>query len=75
MQTLAGPVVMHNVLEFHPKVMEFTGTVLDYIIVHELCHKLEKNHTKAFWALVNSHMPGWQRQHAVLEHAVFGDAF
>lgn len=55
--------------------MEFTGTVLDYIIVHELCHKLEKNHTKAFWALVNSHMPGWQRQHAVLEHAVFGDAF
>lgn len=66
---------VHNVLEFHPKVMEFAGTVLDYIIVHELCHTLEKNHTKAFWALVNSHMPGWQRQHAVLEQAVFGDAF
>lgn len=65
----------HNVLEFHPKVMEFAGTVLDYIIVHELCHTVEKNHTKAFWALVSSHMPGWQRQHAVLEQAIFGDAF
>lgn len=55
--------------------MEFAGTVQDYIIVHELCHTLEKNHTKVFWALVNSHMPGWQRHHAVLEQAVFGDAF
>lgn len=34
----------------------------------------EKNHTKAFWALVARHMPDWQRQHAMLEKAVFGDA-
>ena len=50
--------------------MELAATVLDYIIVHELCHTLEKKQTKAFRALVNSHMPGWQRQHAVLEQAV-----
>ncbi|MCY1198429.1 hypothetical protein D9M68_134920 [compost metagenome] len=64
----------HNVLEFHPRVMELATTVQDYIIVHELCHTVEKSHTKAFWALVTRHMPDWQRQHEVLEHARFGGA-
>ena len=63
-----------NVLEFHPRVMELPANVQDYVILHELCHTVEKNHTKAFWALVARHMPDWQRQHAVLERAVFGDA-
>lgn len=64
----------NNTLEFHPRVMELPSSVQDYVIVHELCHTVEKNHTKAFWALVASHMPDWQRQHQVLERAVFGDA-
>lgn len=63
-----------NVLEFHPRVMELPASVQDYVIVHELCHTSEKNHTKAFWALVARHMPDWQRRHEVLERAVFGDA-
>jgi predicted metal-dependent hydrolase len=54
--------------------MELPASVQDYVILHELCHTVEKNHTKAFWALVARHMPDWQRQHAVLERAVFGDA-
>ncbi|MCH4868015.1 MULTISPECIES: SprT family zinc-dependent metalloprotease [unclassified Pseudomonas] len=64
----------NNTLEFHPRVMELPASVQDYVIVHELCHTVEKNHTKAFWTLVASHMPGWQQQHGVLERAVFGDA-
>lgn len=61
-----------HILEFHPRVMELPARVQDYVIVHELCHTVEKNHTKAFWALVASHMPDWQRQHQVLEQADFG---
>lgn len=64
----------NHILEFHPRVMELPTSVQDYVIIHELCHTVEKNHTKAFWALVASHMPDWQRQHQVLERAVFGDA-
>lgn len=65
---------VRNVLEFHPRVMELPASVQDYVVVHELCHTVEKNHTKAFWALVARHMPDWHRQHEVLERAVFGDA-
>lgn len=65
---------IRNVLEFHPRVMELPASVQDYIIVHELCHVVEKNHTRTFWALVARQMPEWQLQHEVLEKAAFGDA-
>ncbi|AAO53567.1 hypothetical protein ALQ37_03148 [Pseudomonas syringae pv. aptata] len=64
----------NNTLEFHPRVMELPASVQDYVIIHELCHTVEKNHTKAFWGLVASYMPEWQKQHQVLERATFGDA-
>jgi predicted metal-dependent hydrolase len=62
-----------NVLEFHPRVMELSASVLDYIIIHELCHTLEKNHTKQFWSLVSCHLPDWRQLHQTLERAAFGE--
>ncbi|MBU65322.1 MAG: metal-dependent hydrolase [Cupriavidus sp.] len=63
-----------NVLQFHPRVMELAGSVQDYIIVHELCHTIEKNHTRAFWSLVTQVMPGWRQEHEALARAALGDA-
>lgn len=73
-QSRWGSCDANNMLEFHPRVMELPASVQDYVIVHELCHVVEKNHTPAFWALVARHMPDWRRQHEVLERAVLGDA-
>jgi predicted metal-dependent hydrolase len=43
--------------------------VLDYVVVHELCHLREPNHSRSFWSLVESRRPGWREQRAWLrEH-------
>ena len=36
--------------------------VLDYVVVHELCHLREANHGAGFWRLVEDARPGWRAQ-------------
>lgn len=36
--------------------------VLEYVVVHELCHIRERNHSPAFWALLASHLPDYLQQ-------------
>jgi predicted metal-dependent hydrolase len=40
--------------------------VLAYVVVHELCHLVELNHSRRFWALVEQALPGWRDQRAWL---------
>jgi predicted metal-dependent hydrolase len=34
-------------------------SVLEYVVVHELCHIRERNHSPAFWSLVTRHLPAY----------------
>jgi len=44
-------------LNFNFRLSMMTETAIDYIIVHELCHIKEMNHSKTFWRLVKSFYP------------------
>lgn len=35
---------------------------LEYVLVHELCHLLQANHSPAFWAEVSARLPHWPQQ-------------
>ena len=34
--------------------------VLDYIVIHELCHLIHMNHSKSFWSEVERFMPNYK---------------
>jgi predicted metal-dependent hydrolase len=36
--------------------------ILEYVVVHELCHRWELNHSKAFWQRLDAARPGWKGQ-------------
>ena len=46
-------------LAFHWKSMMAPPTIIDYIVVHELCHFRHLDHTEAFWNEVDKVMPDY----------------
>lgn len=40
--------------------MLFPVSVIEYVIVHELCHLKHMNHSKSFWQLVAKHCPNYK---------------
>ncbi len=49
-------------LNFNCLLMEAPSEVLDYVVVHELCHRKFLNHSPAFWAEVARVLPGYREQ-------------
>ena len=56
-------------LNFNWRLILAPEEVLDYVVVHELAHRREMNHSKAFYAIVGSVLPDyrqarrWLREH------------
>jgi len=47
-------------INFNWRLIKAPGFVIDYIIVHELTHLLEANHTPTFWNIVSVQLPHYE---------------
>ena len=47
-------------LNFNCLLMLCPDEVIDYVVVHELCHRKEMNHSARFWAEVEKLLPGYR---------------
>lgn len=61
MRTMWGSCSAKRNLNFNYKLLFLTPEQRDYVIVHELCHLKELNHSKRFWDLVRQCVPDLSR--------------
>ena len=74
-RTRWGSCSRRGVLSFSWRLVLAPRGVLEYVVVHELCHLREPNHSRGFWQLVDEALPGWRvearwlREHGAALHA------
>ena len=49
-------------LSFNWRLILAPPAILSYVVVHELCHLREPNHSRRFWKLLESRRPEWRSQ-------------
>ncbi|HKP17711.1 MAG TPA: YgjP-like metallopeptidase domain-containing protein [Gaiellaceae bacterium] len=68
-RTLWGSCSSRGTLSFNWRLVLAPPEVLEYVVVHEVCHLRVPNHSRRFWALLDRHRPGWRAERAWLrEH-------
>lgn len=56
-------------LNFNWKLVLMPPEILDYVVVHELAHRREMNHSIRFWQIVERELPDYQsRRHLLREY-------
>ena len=51
----------------NPELIKAPSVCIEYVMVHELCHLIERNHSKKFYNLLQKIEPDWQRWKLKLE--------
>lgn len=54
-------------LILNPHLVKASKECIDYVILHELCHIAEHNHSENFWRLLTQVMPNWKEVKARLD--------
>ncbi len=54
-------------LSFNWRLVLAPAEVLDYVVVHELCHVVAADHSPRFWSIVEERRPGYAEQRAWLD--------
>jgi len=51
----------------NPEIIKAPSKCIDYVVIHELCHLIHHNHSRAFYDVQNKAMPDWEKWKLRLE--------
>ena len=54
-------------ISYSYRLMLYPEPAIDYVVVHELAHTLEMNHSPRFWAVVEKYMPDYKERKKLLK--------
>lgn len=60
LETKWGSCSPNGDLVFNWRIISAPHTIIDYVVVHELCHLIEHNHSEKFWSLVSRVIPDYK---------------
>ncbi|EHU1558958.1 M48 family metallopeptidase [Acinetobacter baumannii] len=60
MRTQWGNCSPSGLLTLNPHLVKAPAICIDYVILHELCHLVEHNHSERFYQLLSQVMPDWE---------------
>ena len=60
-----------NNISINYMLLQFPIVAIEYVVLHELCHIEEKNHSKRFWNLVSLYMPEYKEYEQILRNKIF----
>jgi predicted metal-dependent hydrolase len=70
-KTRWGSCTYKNNISINYMLLQFSLNAISYVVLHELCHIKEKNHSKRFWNLLALYMPNYQKQKEILKSRLF----
>lgn len=60
MKSRWGSCTIDGIITLNTELIKAEMSCIDYVIIHELCHLIEFNHSKKFYQLMSIVMPEWQ---------------
>lgn len=70
MRTRWGSCTKTGAIVLNPDLVMVPSQCIDYVIVHELCHRKVLRHDRRFYALLARYLPDWQRRKKRLDQFV-----
>lgn len=66
-RTRFGSCSGRNRISYSWRLMQYPEEAIDYVVVHELCHILHHNHSKAFYDCIETVLPDWRKRRLKLK--------